>query len=381
MAREAKVALGNTPEYMTLLVEVLRQMPAGVVVVEAPSGRIIMGNDQVEEILRHPVQPSGTLEEYVENLSHLDGRPVQRGEGPLTRAIRCGEVVAGEEYTYLRGDGTQAVLSVSAAPIRDPRGQIIAGVITFHDVTDRRQSEKRQVEIARQKDEFLSAVAHDLKTPISSIKGWAQVLQRRASRSEPVDPAYLTRTLDQIDATATKMAVTVNSLLDATRIQMGRPLDLLARPVDLVALARQVATDHWQRTRRHEILVHATVPTLVGRWDAFRLERVLDNLLSNAVKYNPSAGTVTVTIRREDGPIGAWAVLQVHDEGMGIPAEDLPHVFEQFYRARNVASTVPGTGIGLAGVQQIVVEHGGTVSVESQEGAGTTMTVRLPVQR
>jgi signal transduction histidine kinase len=121
--------------------------------------------------------------------------------------------------------------------------------------------------------------------------------------------------------------------------------------------------------------VSTTLTQLVGVLDAVRLARVLDNLLDNAVKYSPRGGTVEVTIAREDG----LAVLSVADHGEGIPAADLPHIFERYRRGRNVEGRIPGTGIGLAGVQRIVELHDGTISVDSQVGGGTTFTLRLPL--
>ena len=106
---------------------------------------------------------------------------------------------------------------------------------------------------------------------------------------------------------------------------------------------------------------------------------MLSNLLSNAVKYSPEGSAITVALSREDDAVGAWAVLQVCDRGLGIPVEDLPYVFERFYRGRNVASMAQGTGLGLASVRQIVEQHGGAVAATHSPDAGTTVTVRLPM--
>jgi signal transduction histidine kinase len=111
-------------------------------------------------------------------------------------------------------------------------------------------------------------------------------------------------------------------------------------------------------------------------WDEVRLGRVLDNLLDNAVKYSPRGGAVNVSIAMEKDQL---AVLSVSDRGEGIPDADLPHIFERFQRGQNVKGRIPGTGIGLAGVQRIVQEHQGTIDVDSQVGVGTTFTIRLPL--
>jgi signal transduction histidine kinase len=116
-------------------------------------------------------------------------------------------------------------------------------------------------------------------------------------------------------------------------------------------------------------------------WDAVRLARVLDNLVGNAIKYSPEGGPIVVTISRETTAAGTrWAVLSVRDQGVGIPPSDLPHVFERFYRGRNITAEIAGTGIGLASARQIVEQHTGTISVESHAGQGSTFTVRLPLE-
>jgi signal transduction histidine kinase len=199
-------------------------------------------------------------------------------------------------------------------------------------------------------------------------------LRRRVGKDGGPADARVTEGLDQIDATATAMARLLNELLDVARLQASQPLALDLRPTDLVALTRELAAAHQQATDQHRLRVDAVLPELVGDWDRFRLERVLGNLLSNAIKYSPAGGDVVVTLDRE----GEAAVLSVRDEGIGIPAADVPRLFERFQRAGNV-SDIAGTGLGLATARQIVEQHGGTIGVSSIHGAGTTVTVRLPL--
>jgi signal transduction histidine kinase len=156
---------------------------------------------------------------------------------------------------------------------------------------------------------------------------------------------------------------------------MDRPLQLDLQPTDLVALARGSIAEQQAASERHRIVLDAEPAEVVGQWDATRLGRVLGNLLENAVKYSPAGGEVRVEVRREAG----WAVVRVADQGLGIPAADLPHIFERFRRAGNVVGQVPGTGLGLAVVRQIVEQLGGSVDVDSQAGLGSTFTVRLPL--
>jgi signal transduction histidine kinase len=185
--------------------------------------------------------------------------------------------------------------------------------------------------------------------------------------------------LERIEATVGRMTRMIDELLDVARLEVGRPLELECGRVDLVALVRHRIAEHQQHTGRH-FIQQAGEPDLVGEWDAARLERVLDNLLSNAIKYSPEGGIIRVAVIRDEDEEGAWAIVSVRDEGVGIPADDLSRIFEQFQRAQNVGR-IGGTGVGLAATQQIVAQHGGSVTVDSQEGSGSTFTVRLPVAR
>ncbi len=231
----------------------------------------------------------------------------------------------------------------------------------------------------RARDETLAAISHDLRTPLTSIRALAQLLQRRLTRGSEISPDELTERLGRIEEQTVLMARMIDDLLDIARLEAGRPLELRREPCDLVALARQTVADVQRTTESHRLRVLAGEPEIIGELDSARLERVMLNLLTNAVKYSPDGGDVEVTIRREDSPAGPVAVLAVRDSGIGIPAQDLPRIFERFYRASNVGEQLRGTGLGLAGVQQIVEQHGGEIGVVSESGVGSTFTVRLPL--
>jgi signal transduction histidine kinase len=227
------------------------------------------------------------------------------------------------------------------------------------------------------RDEVLATVSHDLMAPVTAIKATAQLLQRRiASTSLPGDK--LLEGLERIAHVATQMSGSIEDLLDATQLAMGQSLHLRCEPTDLVTLARQAAEDRQRGTERHSFRVQSTLETLVGQWDAARLRRVLDNLLDNAVKYSPAGGDVTVGLERMEREGQTLAVLLVRDQGVGIPAEDQVRVFERFHRGANVGR-IAGTGIGLAGTREIVEQHGGSIEMQSGEGAGSTFTIRLPL--
>src|SRR5579884_3224163 len=288
----------------------------------------------------------------------------------ILAVVLRGETVEGLEVNRCARCGEQVALSLTIGPLLS-RGDTPSGAIGI--LTD--ISEHKRVE--EEKDAFLVAVTHDLKTPLMVVRGVGQFLLRRLRTEGTVDRAELERQLEQVVETSGNITSSLNGLIDVTRIHLGRSLELERRDTDLVTLVRRVVAEQQTRVRDHQIDVEATEPAFVGNWDSFRLERVISNLVANAVKYSPP-GRVTVRIARERPD---WVLLAVRDEGIGIPRADVPRIFERFYRAQNVIGVIPGSGIGLAGVRQIVEQHGGTVEVDSREGQGTTFVVRLPTDR
>jgi signal transduction histidine kinase len=222
---------------------------------------------------------------------------------------------------------------------------------------------------ARLKEDFLSAAAHDLKTPLTTVVARAQFLERRAVRA-PDAPADLA-SIQQLVQESQRLRRLVLELLDAARAERG--LLVGARePTDLADLARRVCER--QGSAGHPCVVEAD-SQVVGAYDMVRIEQLLDNLVENAIKYSPEGSQVCVAV----WPQGEEAMLTVSDAGIGIPAEDLPQIFERFYRASNVDDRrFPGMGLGLYICHAIVEQHGGRIWVTSQPGQGTTFHVVLP---
>jgi signal transduction histidine kinase len=185
--------------------------------------------------------------------------------------------------------------------------------------------------------------------------------------------------LEQIESKSRLMTKLIDELLDVTQLRAGEELQLDRRPIDLVALVQEEVAGQDETTSDHQLVVRTTEPEFTGWWDRLRLCRVVENLLSNAINYSPEGGEITVSVSRRDGPEGDYAVLSVQDRGIGIAENDLPHIFERFYRGKNAAGDIAGTGLGLAGVRQIIQQHGGAIMVESRKGEGSTFTVRLPI--
>ncbi|HSH79520.1 MAG TPA: PAS domain S-box protein [Herpetosiphonaceae bacterium] len=224
------------------------------------------------------------------------------------------------------------------------------------------------------RDEFLSLAAHELKTPLTSLTGFAQLLGQRLKREQDVNERDR-RAVTVILAQADRLARLVELLLDVARLETGQ-LTLEVRRLDICRLVRDVVDDIQPALHRHTVEVHCPDGPLIVEGDALRLEQALDNLLGNAIKYSPDGGAITFTVEPRDGQV----VVSIRDPGIGIPDEAQARLFERFYRAGNTAgSNIGGMGMGLFVVKEIVSRHGGTVEVRSVENQGSTFTVRLPL--
>jgi PAS domain S-box-containing protein len=228
-----------------------------------------------------------------------------------------------------------------------------------------------------EREQFASIASHELKTPLTTAQGYVDLLTRLLGRPE-IDRERAGRYLGQLRTGLFRLGVLVADLLDVSRLQQGH-LALRPAPFDLATLAREVLerfADAPERTDRHILTLEAGSP-VTGEWDRDRLDQVVTNLVSNALKYSPDGGEVRVRAARSaDG----GAELAVTDAGVGIPPEVQPTLFRPFVRGAAASSAVGGTGLGLYIVDQIVRLHGGTVSLDSAPGAGTTMTVHLPAR-
>ncbi len=225
---------------------------------------------------------------------------------------------------------------------------------------------------------FIAAAAHDLKNEMAVVRGTSQLLERRLRRGPPLDVDWALGGLALIQRSTAKMHTLVEEFFDLSRVESGQPLQLNRQPTDLVALAR-ACVEEFSRTTPQVLVLATALDSLVGDWDAARLERVLANLVSNAIKYSAAGRAIRVVVEADASGRREVAVLSVQDQGAGILEQDLPHVFEPFYRGSNAVGQVEGTGIGLFGARAIVEQLGGTLELHSTEAVGTTATLRLPL--
>jgi signal transduction histidine kinase len=226
----------------------------------------------------------------------------------------------------------------------------------------------------RARDAFLTVAGHELKTPLSAVIGWAQYVQRQLARGSADEAA---EKLDVVVDQARRVSRLVEAFLEVVRIQHGG-VELTDEPLDLQQLAEQAVRDVAKRYPRHQFQVDAPDGALFVRGDGTRLHQALGHLLENAAKFSPGGGEVVVRLQRTDGE----AELSIHDPGIGIPADEIPHLFERFYQIDSDVMTrrFGGIGVGLYLARALVEAHGGRVWAESAgPQLGSTFTVALPL--
>jgi signal transduction histidine kinase/HAMP domain-containing protein len=263
--------------------------------------------------------------------------------------------------------GTRRTFARFAAPVHDGRGRAIGRLLVLRDVTGEREAE-------RAKEDFFALVSHELRTPLTAILGYVELV---LSDDTPALPQEHGRHLEVVERNARRLVRLVGDLLFAAQVE-GAPLLIEPGSVDLVQLVRDAVDLSRPRAEEGGVVLELELTPLepcLG--DRDRLAQVLDNLVSNALKFTPPGGRVAVRLSAD----GGRARIEVADTGVGIPAGDLPHLFDRFYRARNVAErAIPGLGLGLMIVRAIAEAHGGAVMVRSEVGRGTTFTVLLPLR-
>jgi PAS domain S-box-containing protein len=279
-----------------------------------------------------------------------------------------------EEGWRIRKDGTRFWANVVITALRDPSGALIGYAKVTRDLTERRQLEEERVRVAhaeeavRLRDEFLSLASHELKTPLTVLRLQLEALRERITGGDRATLAKLERS----DRAGQRLTELIDALLDVSRIAAGR-FTLCREQADLADIVA-TAVD-----RLHEIAASAgctlSVATdrAIGTWDRSRIDQIVTNLVSNAIRY--AAGSpIAVTVERDDHD----AVIEVRDQGPGLPDGQIARMFERFERGTSMRHYA-GLGLGLYVVRQITEAHGGQVTAENSAGGGARFTVRLPL--
>lgn len=365
---EAELRLANGA-----LTAVFAASPVAIVALD-PSYRVTMWNKAAQELLRWSQE-----EVYGQELPAL--------LGPGGEAIRealshpgSDEHLYDREIAVTTKDGGKAEVSLSCAVMRHDDGQPWGYVVIMADLSERKrvqaalERQKSVEERDRLRSQLLAITAHELRNPMASIKGILSFMRWRISEGKPV--RNFEQKLEVLERETDRLSEILDEMSDAFSIQEGR-LQLRTEPVDvhhLLTTALQPFVEAHERRTFHLEGIGPDGATVMG--DFRRLEDVFRNLLSNAVKYSPPTSEIRVRVERSDREVA----ISVTDRGVGIPAEDLPFVFDGFYRGSNLADRDPGgIGLGLYICKGIVESHGGTIHIESSPGGGTTCRVTLPL--
>jgi len=338
-----------------------------------PTGRY-EANPRAQEILGVPqFETLAELREAVDVKDLMTGRPVPPGAYPLDRAMK-GETTKGEFFVTRPDTGDRRDLEVSGAPVHGANGEVVAGVMTLHDITDLLASE-------REREQFLSIVSHELRTPLTPLKALAQLVRSRMRRSQAqgteLDMESLDRNLAAIERQVDRMNGLVNDLLSVSRAEKGS-LSMERVSYDLAVLLREVVQRYVDATLeegRHVFAVEAPA-SVPAHGDQSRVEQLLMNLVGNAVKYSPAGGQVRVALKVEDRA----AEIAISDQGIGIPPDEIAKLGHPFVRGAGRANTFAGMGVGLYVARIVAEAHAGSLGLESDgDGKGTTVRVKLPL--
>ena len=368
-ADQAAIAVHNAQLYERISQEkrrvdaILEYSADGVLILDA-GHRIVVFNRALAQLTRWPAaealgQHHNDVIRWARLETDLDLGDAVAGGWPLPSA----------RPLYVEGDlrrrrGGTVSVGITYAPLFDREGRLVNIIADVRDITRFREADEI-------KSTFISVISHELKTPVALIKGYADTLLRKDACWEP---EMMQDSLAVILEEADRLNDLIDNLLDASRLQAGA-LPLEMDQVALDALAERVAGRFRTQTQVHEIVVRFPPDLPVAEGDPGRLEQVLNNLVSNAIKYSPEGGTIEITGRASPTDV----IVTVADQGLGIPFEEQPRVFERFFRgSRERHQSAPGAGLGLYLAKSIVEAHGGRIWVESVPGEGASFSFSVP---
>ncbi len=379
----------ETDARRALLQLVLNELPSSVYLVRGPDARLVLANRAATTLwgARWPTdQPMCSfLQNNAIRIARIDGRELPGAQLATMRAIQQGEVVRHHQETIRHLDGTTLPVLVNAVPLRlshfglslVPDGDEAcdeaesAALVVHQDITALKEAEQL-------KDEFIGIAAHELRTPVAVLKGYAQMLLRQTVHGKgPALSDWQMEALQSIDQATIRLVELIEDLLNVTRLQAGR-FHLSIEPSDLVAVVRRVINRLQMTSEHHTLSFSASSPYLIVETDMQRLEQVLTNVITNAMKYSPQGGAVEITLceNREQ----RVAQISVRDFGIGIPKAQQSRIFGRFVRAENAnAYGITGTGLGLYLCREMIELLGGHIWFESVEGQGSTFFLTLPL--
>lgn len=340
----------------------LDSAPSGILFVDAVDEHV-MANPRAMELLGKSIIPEAGLGQYLGFLCYPDGRPVPLDEMPMRTALR-GETVRNVEGLICRGFRRIPVL-ISAAPVRTMENRILGAVVLFEDISALK-------ELERARAEFGAVIAHDLRTPIQLIQLQVSALLGDVKNNQVRAPLAAVLRIQRAAAQLTQMT---NDLLDATRTDL-KHFSLERRSVAVDQLTSEIADQLRPAIVDHPIEVSAEVGLPRALLDPLRFHQIIVNLVDNAAKHSAQEAPISIHLAPSEGGV----LVAVQDHGTGIPANELPMLFDRYYQASRSRAKKTGLGLGLYIVRGLVEAHGGRIWVESQVGEGTTFLLWLPAE-
>ena len=372
-AAQAATAIANARTYRAEqraranLEALIDTSPVGVVVIDARAGRLVSVNREARRMVAGLLDPGQTVDELLQVVTFrlADGQEIALGEFPLAGLLNDAATLRAEEVELSVGDGRSVTMLINATPIKIEGEAVQTLVVTMQDLGPLE-------ELERQRAEFLGMVSHELRAPLSSVKGLAATV---LADSRVVDPAEVRQFFRIIDQQADYMDRLIRDLLDVGRIDSGS-LSVDPEPAEVAALVDQARNTFLSGGSRHVLQIDLPddLPEVMA--DERRIVQVLNNLLSNAARNAPESAPIRVAAERD----GAEVVISVSDEGRGVAPERLPHLFRKHAAGGGEGAREQGAGLGLAICKGLVEAHGGRIRAESAgPGQGTRLTFTLPV--
>jgi signal transduction histidine kinase len=376
-----------------LLQTIVDELPSGVYLTRGADARLVLANRTALTVWGAEWRAGQPMIEFMRahgiQVLKPDGRPLADDELSTIRSVRTGQAIQHQEEIIRQPNGAHLPILLNTVTVSSSLlGQALQGearsdpgsvdehtaIVVLQDVTPLKEAE-------RLKDEFIALAAHELKTPMAAVKGYADMLTRGpvSGLGAPLED-WQREALEAIDSATIRLVELTNDLLDVARLQADR-LELRREPTDLVALARRVSRRMQVTTERHMLRLETSEDYVVADVDAARIEQVLGNLLSNAIKYSPDGGEVRIKVGKSSASAeGEQALICVQDTGIGIPKEQQSRLFSRFVRAENARErSIGGTGLGLYLCREILARHGGRIWLESELNQGSVFSIELPL--
>jgi signal transduction histidine kinase len=353
------------------LLTIIDQLVQGVMILDAPDGNVAIANQAAQELWGRSLDDEDVLAGELPVVDD-EGLPIEGNAHPFLRPLHSREATVGEPLKIVRPDGGRVEILASHSPLFDVRGEIIGSVSVLQNRSDFKP-------LDRAKDEFISVIAHELRNPLTSLRGNLQLLQRRLRKRIDERTEQDLERIESIITQVDRIGDLVSRMLDVSRVDLGS-LDVTPEPTDAAALVRTVVVDAKGLNPGRPFAVRSpeTVPVV---WDAARVQQVLANLMQNAARYAPD-GPVEIDV--EEMPDDRVRI-SVRDHGPGVPLKIRERLFKQYYRfddgqdARVRATDGKlGLGIGLYISARLARAHGGSLTVDDAVGGGAVFTLELP---